>query len=58
VCGHCCSLAVQDESEADRTMDLVAEAGLTVVSLPLCNLYLQDRNAGAHAAMARRHPGA
>lgn len=47
VCGHCCSLAVQDESEADHTMDLVAEAGLTVVSLPLCNLYLQDRNAGA-----------
>lgn len=46
VCGHCCSLAVQDESEADRTMDLIAEAGLTVVSLPLCNLYLQDREKG------------
>lgn len=46
VCGHCCSLAVQEESEADRTMDLVAEAGLTVVSLPLCNLYLQDRDPG------------
>lgn len=46
VCGHCCSLAVQDESEADRTMDLVAEAGLTIVSLPLCNLYLQDRDPG------------
>lgn len=45
VCGHCCSLAVQDESEADRTMDLVAEAGLSIVSLPLCNLYLQDRSA-------------
>lgn len=44
VCGHCCSLAVQDESEADRTMDLVAEAGLSIVSLPLCNLYLQDRS--------------
>lgn len=46
VVGHCCSLAVQDESEADRTMDLVAEAGLHVVSLPLCNLYLQAREAG------------
>lgn len=46
VCGHCCSLAMQDDSEADLTMDLVAEAGLTVVSLPLCNLYLQDRNPG------------
>jgi len=42
--GHCCSLAVQDESEADRTMDLVAEAGLHVVSLPLCNLFLQARD--------------
>lgn len=46
VVGHCCSLAVQDESEADRTMDLIAEAGLHVVSLPLCNLYLQAREAG------------
>lgn len=44
--GHCCSLAVQDEAEADRTMDLVAEAGLNIVSLPLCNLYLQAREAG------------
>lgn len=44
ICGHCCSLAMQDESEADRTMDLVAEAGLSIVSLPLCNLYLQDRS--------------
>jgi len=44
--GHCCSLARQEESEADRTMDLVAEAGLAVVSLPMCNLYLQDRHPG------------
>jgi len=43
VVGHCCSLAQQAEVEADRTMDLVAEAGLNVVSLPMCNLYLQDR---------------
>src|SRR5690606_28401749 len=28
--GHCCSLARQEESEADRTLDLVAEAGLAV----------------------------
>lgn len=46
IVGHCCSLAVQDASEADRTMDLVAEAGLNVVSLPMCNLYLQARDAG------------
>ena len=46
VVGHCCSLAVQPEAEAMRTLDLVAEAGLRVVSLPMCNLYLQDRRAG------------
>jgi cytosine deaminase len=43
--GHCCSLAVQDEAEAMHTLDLVAKAGLHVVSLPMCNLYLQDRTA-------------
>jgi cytosine/creatinine deaminase len=47
VVGHCCSLALQPAVEADRTMDLVAEAGLAVVSLPMCNLYLMDR-AGGH----------
>jgi cytosine deaminase len=45
VVGHCCSLALQPEEEADRTMDLVAEAGIAVVSLPMCNLYLMDRSA-------------
>lgn len=47
VVGHCCSLAAQDEDEAKRTLDLVAEAGLAVVSLPMCNMYLQDRVFGA-----------
>ena len=28
------------------TLDLVARAGLHVVSLPMCNLYLQDRTGG------------
>ncbi|MBL8568215.1 MAG: cytosine deaminase [Phreatobacter sp.] len=46
VVGHCCSVAVQPEEEAARTLDLVAEAGLAVVSLPMCNMYLQDRQAG------------
>jgi cytosine/creatinine deaminase len=46
VVGHCCSLALQPAAEADRTMDLVAEAGLGVVSLPMCNLYLMDRTGG------------
>jgi len=41
--GHCCSLAQQEESEAEKTLDLVAKAGMNVVSLPMCNMYLQDR---------------
>src|SRR5450432_2837923 len=41
--GHCCSLSVQDEESTKRTVDLVARADLSVVSLPMCNLYLQDR---------------
>jgi cytosine deaminase len=45
VVGHCCSLALQPVEEADRTMELVAEAGIAVVSLPMCNLYLMDRSA-------------
>jgi cytosine deaminase len=46
VVGHCCSLAAQDHSEADQTLDLVAQAGLAVVSLPVLNLQLQDRQSG------------
>ncbi|MCX5514204.1 cytosine deaminase [Kaistia algarum] len=46
VVGHCCSLARQEEDEADRTMDFVAKAGIAVVSLPMCNMYLQDRHRG------------
>jgi cytosine deaminase len=43
VCGHCCSLAVQDEAIANQTIALVKEADIGIVSLPMCNLYLQDR---------------
>jgi cytosine/creatinine deaminase len=41
--GHCCSLSLQGEEHMKRTIELVARAGLSVVSLPMCNLYLQDR---------------
>jgi cytosine deaminase len=41
--GHCCSLSTQPEAEAAATMDRVAEAGIAVVSLPMCNMYLQGR---------------
>ncbi len=44
--GHCCSLSRQNEASFDRLVALVAKAGLNVVSLPMCNLYLQDRHAG------------
>ncbi len=50
--GHCCSLARQPEGEARATIARVAEAGLDVVSLPMCNLYLQDR-AGGRTPRAR-----
>jgi len=43
VCGHCCSLSVQAPERQRSTIALVKEAGIRVVSLPLCNLYLQDR---------------
>ena len=46
VAGHCCSLAMQPTAEAEATMERVAEAGIAVVSLPMCNMYLQDRSAG------------
>jgi cytosine/creatinine deaminase len=45
VVGHCCSVSAMAEAEALHTLDLVARAGLHVVSLPMCNLYLQDRHA-------------
>jgi cytosine deaminase len=44
--GHCCSLAVLPDDDAKRTMELVARAGIAVVSLPMCNMYLQSRAAG------------
>ncbi len=44
VCGHCCSLAVQSPDDVAHTIDLVKAANIGIVSLPLCNLYLQDRN--------------
>ncbi|MDP5084767.1 MAG: cytosine deaminase [Yoonia sp.] len=53
VVGHLCSLSTMPEAEALHTLDLVARAGLHVVSLPMCNLYLQDR----HASRTPRNRG-
>jgi cytosine deaminase len=44
--GHCCSLARQDDDVAQRTVELVQKAGIAVISLPMCNMYLQDRYPG------------
>jgi cytosine deaminase len=46
VCGHCCSLANQPDDVIDRTLDLLAEAEIAVVTLPTVNMYLQDRAPG------------
>jgi cytosine deaminase len=46
VAGHCCSLALADDNERATIIAKVAEAGIAVVSLPMCNMYLQDRVAG------------
>ena len=43
--GHCCSLARQPDRDVLDTLDKVARADIAVVSLPMCNLYLQDRRA-------------
>lgn len=49
VAGHCCALALADDAERATIIAKVAEAGIAVVSLPMCNMYLQDR-------VARRTP--
>jgi cytosine deaminase len=46
LCGHCCSLALQGPEDEKRIIGLVKEAGIAIVSLPMCNMYLQDRAAG------------
>ena len=45
--GHCCALSVQPSDVVDRTLDRVAEAGIGIVALPLCNAYLMDRRNGS-----------
>jgi len=44
--GHCCSLTRQPDDEQRATIARVAQAGIAVVSLPMCNMYLQDREGG------------
>ncbi len=44
--GHCCSLALQSDADRTRVIDRLLEARIAVVSLPMCNMYLQDRSLG------------
>jgi cytosine deaminase len=46
VAGHCCSLALAPDAERKSIIAKVAQAGIAIVSLPMCNMYLQDRSAG------------
>mgnify|MGYP003674477537 CR=1 FL=1 len=42
-CGHCCSLSLQDETYVNETLGIIAQTAMSIVSLPMCNMYLQDR---------------
>ncbi len=46
VCDHCCSLVVQGDRHRDEIIQQVKAAQIHIVSLPMCNLYLQDRQSG------------
>ena len=44
IAGHCCSLAAVEDSVARRVIDKVAKAQISIITLPICNLYLQGRH--------------
>jgi len=46
VAGHCCSLSLAADEDRARVIEVLMEARIAVVSLPMCNMYLQDRAAG------------
>jgi cytosine deaminase len=46
LCGHCCSLALMEPADLRRVIEKLAAARIAIVSLPMCNMYLQDRIAG------------
>ena len=46
VCGHTCALAAQPLDVALATLDAVARAPITLVTLPITNLLLQDAQTG------------
>lgn len=46
LCGHACGLMNQGADTLAETLDLVAQSGLSVVTMPTTNLYLQGRTDG------------
>jgi cytosine deaminase len=54
VCGHACLLSAMEAGERDATLDLVAAAGIGLVSLPYTNLYLQDSSQAPPLATPRQ----
>lgn len=46
LCGHACSLMNNTGDTLRHTLDLIARAGISVVTLPTTNLYLQGRTDG------------
>jgi len=51
--GHCCSLLTQSAAIVAKTIDAVAKAGIAIMALPMCNMYLQDRQPGDVARTPR-----
>lgn len=45
-CGHCCALSNMSFSRSNEIVSKVADADIHVVSLPVCNTYLQGRGSG------------
>ncbi|MGI9951470.1 amidohydrolase family protein [Moorellaceae bacterium AZ2] len=43
VAGHCCALSAVPDEVAARVIEKVREAGISVITLPSCNLYLMGR---------------
>jgi cytosine deaminase len=46
VCGHTCALSMQAQATALSTLDAVAAVPITLVTLPITNLLLQDATTG------------
>jgi len=46
VAGHCCSLGTMPHVDRDRIIEKIVQTGVHVISLPMSNLFLQDRACG------------